>query len=94
MTSIGTLVYQNITLGGRLYHTQAFSSLKKEDEHKSAERMKISANASLGIQDVLKVEGGGSHEKTENEAGGSASAYYAENLTWSGIGGNASLSVE
>jgi hypothetical protein len=57
-------------------------------------RFKISANASLGVPDLVELKIGGGYEKKSASSEGKNAAQTSENLTWSGIGGNATLSVE
>jgi hypothetical protein len=94
LMTTGTFVYQNTTLGGRLYHTQDFSLDKEGSESEKLERFKKSANASLGVPDLIQFKIGGSSEKGSSQSGGTETVQTSENLTWSGIGGNVTLSIE
>ncbi|MCJ1428877.1 hypothetical protein MMC29_006788 [Sticta canariensis] len=89
----GTFVFQNTTLGGRLYHTQAFSSIKTNTESEPAQAVRKSANASLGIPQVAEVNIGDSSEKIESKKEGQSSGETTEILTWSSIGGNPGLTA-
>lgn len=90
----GIVVFQNTTLGGRLYHTQDLSSQKDTDEYKQKEEVKKSANASLGIPEVIEVKGDASSKTGDAINDGAIESKFEENLLWSGIGGNPGLSVE
>lgn len=90
----GTLVFQNTTLGGRLYHTQDFSSVTAKNESEREQAVRKSANASLGIPQVVEVKTSYSSEKSENKKDGESKAETTENLAWSSIGGNPGLTVK
>lgn len=88
------MIFQDVTLGGRLFHIRQLDSTTEETEEKKTEKLKTSAQASLGIPGVLDGFGGGSYEKGKEEAIGDKKTRSTENLFWTSIGGNTSLSVE
>ena len=90
----GSFVFQNITLGGRLYHTQIASSSEAKDEKTEKDSIQHSANASLGIPDTVEAKVGfSSKDEKSTTTGGQESKKY-DNLNWTALGGDPRLVVE
>lgn len=91
---IGSIVFQNTTLGGRLYYTQKSTSNKRSESSETESKLKKSANASLGIPERVEVKVGYSSTKSESIQSGNKKTETADNIMWSGIGGNPGFVVE
>lgn len=88
------MIFQDVTLGGRLFYIRQFDKTTEEEEKKETEKLRVSAHASLGIPGILDAFAGGSYEKGKEVAMGTITEKSTENLSWTSIGGNTSLSVE
>lgn len=87
-------MFQDVTLGGRLFHIRQFDKTTTEEEEKETKKLKVSAQASLGIPGIVDTFAGGSYEKGKEIETGAHTERSTENPSWTGIGGNTSLSVE
>lgn len=88
------MIFQDVTLGGRLFHIRQFDKTTKDEGKGETEKLKVSAYASLGVPGILDASAGGSNEKGKEAATGTGTERSTENLSWTSIGGNTSLSVE
>ena len=93
LTTSGSLVFQNITLGGRLYHTESMQSVTESDESTYTEKKMRQASANLGIPHA-NFEFNFTKEKNFEAKTGEKSTDRAEFLSWNGVGGNSGLVVE
>ena len=87
-------MFQNTTLGGRLYYTQISTSSGKGETSKQETNLKKSANASLCIPDQVEVKVGYNSTKSESTSSELKQINTTDNITWCGVGGNPGLVVE
>ena len=77
-----------------MHHTQESTSEEKSEQDEQKDKIRKSANASLGIPDKAEVKINYSSKKSDVTKTSEEKLDAKDFLTWSGIGGNPGLTVE